>query len=168
MNTSKPGAASRRHKYQIGDAFAVPLRDSGYAVGVVARVDPKGKILLAYFFGPRHRNVPRLTQVTGLSPRDSIMVARCGDRSLIDGDWPIIGNLSAWAEEPAPLPDFVRLDAVDGKRYVVRYDGNNLALETGAVTVSAQEAQDLPPDGLNGGGAIEIKLTRLLGGAALA
>lgn len=54
--------------YREGSRFAVPLRQGGYAVGLVARVNPRG-VLLGYFFGPRHdvpgpsatsRGLPRL------------------------------------------------------------------------------------------------------------
>jgi hypothetical protein len=35
-----------------GDLFAVPLRDGGYGIGVVARVGRRG-VLVGYFFGRR-------------------------------------------------------------------------------------------------------------------
>jgi hypothetical protein len=45
-----------------GDGFAVPLRDGGYAIGVVARMDRKGSVL-GYFFGPRYDEPPKLAEV---------------------------------------------------------------------------------------------------------
>ena len=43
--------------YREGDWFAVPLRDGGYAAGLIARANPKG-VLLGYFFG----NIPFIRQ----------------------------------------------------------------------------------------------------------
>jgi len=39
--------------YDEGSVFLIPLRDGGFARGVVARIAPKRKVLLGYFFGPR-------------------------------------------------------------------------------------------------------------------
>ena len=39
--------------YSEGSVFLVPLRNGGYARGVVARATGEGKGLFGYFFGPR-------------------------------------------------------------------------------------------------------------------
>jgi hypothetical protein len=44
-------------KYREGDWFAVPLRNGGFAVGLVARANPKAA-LLGYFFGPKTKGYP--------------------------------------------------------------------------------------------------------------
>src|SRR5262249_16153212 len=42
-----------------GECLAIPLRDGGFAIGVVARANATG-VLLGYFFGPRRDVVPEL------------------------------------------------------------------------------------------------------------
>jgi hypothetical protein len=53
---------SQKINYREGDWFAVPLRDGGYAVGLVARMDNRGGVL-GYFFGPRRDDVPSPSDV---------------------------------------------------------------------------------------------------------
>lgn len=53
--------------YREGDWLGVPLREGGYAVGLVARANPDG-VLLGYFFGPRRMEVPMLGDVKNLVP----------------------------------------------------------------------------------------------------
>ncbi len=95
--------------YSEGSAFFVPLPDGGSARGVVARMAPKGKILLGYFFGPRldQGADPALEH---LNAKDAILCVRFGDLGLIDGHWPILGNLPVWKRSEWPMPDFVRRD----------------------------------------------------------
>lgn len=55
----------RKLNYGEGDWLAVPVRDGGLAVGVVARMDGKGGVV-GYFFGPRRNDVPALEDVDEL------------------------------------------------------------------------------------------------------
>ncbi|MFE2092535.1 hypothetical protein [Streptomyces sp. NPDC059460] len=55
--------------YAVGDVFAVPRRDHGHALDLVARMDGKGTAL-GYFFGPRIESTQGLPEpgCTGLIP----------------------------------------------------------------------------------------------------
>ena len=46
-----------RGEYREGDWFAVPSRDGGFAVGVIARANPGG-VLLGYSFGTLRSEIP--------------------------------------------------------------------------------------------------------------
>lgn len=88
-----------RVNYREGDWFAAPLREGGYAVGVVARANPKAA-LLGYFFGPRRVGLPSLDDVVDLKPDDPVLVGKFGHLGLTKGTWPILGRLEDWDRAP--------------------------------------------------------------------
>jgi hypothetical protein len=153
--------ARKKRNYQEGDWFAVPLRDGGYAVGLVARADGRGS-LLGYFFGPRHEQVPSREDVHGLSPATAIYVAFTTDPGLLNESWPVINRPEHWDRSEWPMPVFGRINAV-GKAWRVEYDDSSLN-EVCETPVRPHQASRLPQDGLDGYGATEIYLTHLLSG----
>jgi hypothetical protein len=147
--------------YQEGTWFAVPLRDSGYALGLVARSNDKG-IALGYFFGPKHNDIPRNENISRLRPEDAILIRLFGDLGLIQGKWPVICHDPAWNRTKWPLPHFGKIAADKSRAIMVQYSEENINKEVQEQSISVEEAQRLPEDGLSGYGAIEIRLTRLL------
>jgi hypothetical protein len=131
--------------YSEGSVFLVPLRRGGYARGVVARAGPKGKALLGYFFGPRIESIGSVA--LDLNPADSALRIRFGDLGLINGAW--------------PMPEFVRKDPLSGKAWLVRRSDTNPG------QIDSERPTDfdshLQQDSLSGYGAVEIKLTKLIG-----
>ena len=89
-----------RQSYQEGSFFAVPLLDGGYGAGLVARLSPGSKIMLAYLFGPRQDGLPDLAQLASLTAQDAVKVLRVGDMALVSGHWRVLGELSALAAPP--------------------------------------------------------------------
>ena len=148
-------------RYSEGDWFAVPLRSSGYATGVVAR-SATGGILLGYFFGPCRVSIPPVNEVVQAAAKDAVLVERFGDLGIIQHEWPIIGPTPNWNRESWPVPHFVRKDRISGDLYVVEY--SDTLQELRSRKVSQSRAMALPEDGLAGYGAVEIQLTKLLGG----
>ncbi|MGJ4948636.1 immunity 26/phosphotriesterase HocA family protein [Bradyrhizobium sp. HKCCYLS20291] len=149
-----------KQTYREGAVFLVPLRDGGFARGVVARTPLRArKILLGYFFGPRliSREAASFAQ---LAARDAILFARCGDLRPIDGSWPVLGGHPSWNRSDWPFPDFVRRDPLTSRAYLVRY------LDTDPRKIEFERPIDpdcdLPRDGLWGSGAVELILTKLL------
>ncbi|MGW4876477.1 Imm26 family immunity protein [Streptomyces sp. NPDC004262] len=146
---------NRKLPYSPGDIFAVPLRDRGYAIGVVARADGKG-IVLGYFFGPRVESLEAAPHARTFEANSAIKVCRFGDLGLIRGKWPVLGRIESWDPAHWSVPDFCR----GGDTRVV-YDGDSLAIIR-EERLDSRECQLLPQDGLEGAGFVEIKLTRLL------
>ncbi len=70
--------------YSEGCVFLVPLREGGYARGVVARAAPQGKVLFGYFFGPRIDSVGKIA-LEDLVPGNEVLRVRFGDLGLIEG-----------------------------------------------------------------------------------
>jgi hypothetical protein len=147
--------------YSEGSVFRIPLGDGGAARGVVARAAPEGKILFGYFFGPRLLPSDAVT-TDCLRPSKAILQGRFGDLGLINGEWTLHGRVPNWNRAEWPMPDFVRRDPLGrGKHFLVRYsDLNPLRVER---EHPIDDDRGLPSDLLSGYGAIEIKLTRLLG-----
>jgi hypothetical protein len=147
--------------YREGDWFAVPLRHSGFAVGLIARANPGG-VLLGYFFGPLHAQLPKLQDVTGLKPADAVLVSQVGHLAVRDGTWAIIGRLDGWNRRDWPTPAFIRYEELTGRSYRVFYDDddpNRVLREEQAAPGLAEQG---PKDGLMGPGFAEGVLTRLL------
>jgi Immunity protein 26 len=105
--------------YSEGSVFLVPLRQGGYARGVVARAGAKGKDLLGYFFGPRIESIGAIA-LDDLNPAGAGLRIRFGDLGLINGAWPILGRIPNWNRAKWPMPEFVRRDPLF--RYEARPD----------------------------------------------
>jgi Immunity protein 26 len=148
--------------YSEGSVFLVPLRDGGYAKGVVARAAPEGKVLFGYFFGPKIKSTEDIV-VGDLTPGKEILKVRFGDLGLINGKWPVRGHVSNWSRSEWTMPDFVRREPISNRTWLVRYS------DTDPSRVVSEELVDpacsLPTDSTSGSGSVEIKLTKLLAGA---
>lgn len=146
--------------YKEGTLFFVPLRNGGYARGVVARAGGEGKVLFGYFFGPRQPSADA-ADLADLDPAKAILRVRFGDLGLINGEWPIRGQIPGWNRAQWLMPDFVRKDPLGRKGPVlVRYsDADPARVEMETPTTDHAE---LGVDSISGYGSVEIKLTKLL------
>jgi hypothetical protein len=144
--------------YSEGSAFLVPLRDRGFARGVVARMAPKGRFLFGYFFGPRLPSIEGAT-LDNLDPAKAILRLRFGDLGLITHKWPILGIIPKWDRSKWAMPDFARRPP-GMKPLLVRYS------DIDPSRIEAEHPIDndsgLPVDASSGQGAVEIKLSKLL------
>ena len=151
---------AKRQFVREGDWFAVPLRTGGYALGVVARKG-KGGILLGYFFGPRRERVPTIEDAHDLTPDDAVLVERFGHLGLRDRRWPLLGPRATWRREDWPMPKFGRLEPYANRGWIViRGDDPGRPIREEPCTMEV--ASKLLPEGLDGAGAVEIGLTKLL------
>lgn len=150
-----------RVQYREGDWFAVPLRDGGFAVGVIARANPKAA-LLGYFFGPRRPEVPTLDNVRELRPADAVLVRKFGHLGIVQGKWPLLGRVDGWDRREWPMPVFVRYEELTGRSFRVFYDDDDPNRVLREEQVAPGEAEQAPKDGLMGAGFAEGALTRLL------
>jgi len=147
--------------YMQGSWFAVPLRDNGYATGVVARMAPKGRIILVYLFGPRRSTPPTIEDVKHLQPKDAIKCLRTGDLGLLNGNWPIIGILQHWEQHIWSMPAFVRRDDLSKHAWRTIYFESDPAKLEREESVP-YEIKGLDKDALYGYGAVELLLTKEL------
>ena len=147
--------------YSEGTWFAVPLLNGGFGVGVVARATSRGRVILAYFFGPRRRTVPTLPEVVELDPTAAVLVVRLGDLCLIRGDWPILGRSSQWQRDDWPIPLFLRSNELSRRAFIVSYDDKDPSRPISEVPVE-YGTSTLERDSMLGAGAVEIELTDVL------
>ena len=149
--------------YNEGDWFAVPLRDGGFASGIIARAMPqKEGIVLGYFFGPRHKEVPGLDEFADLSASEALLVERFGDLGIINGTWPLLGRVDGWDRTAWPTPAFGRFEELTGRALRVIYDDADPGRLVREHQIDTGELAGLPRDGLSGAGAVETVLARLL------
>jgi hypothetical protein len=153
-----------RLNYAEGTVFAIPLRSGGFAVGLVARAAPRGRLLLVYLFGPRRESVPELAEVANVHASSAIRIVRAGDLHLIEGKWPVIGQLGEFRREDWPFPKFVRTEELARRAWVVEYADDHPG-HVVAETPVAFGASKLDCDSSFGAGAVELLLTKLLGGS---
>lgn len=144
--------------------FAVPLRDKGYGIGLTARMEPGRGIrtMFCYFFPQRYISPPSLESLFLFSADDACWLARTGSKDLKDGNWPILGHDSNWDKDAWPMPSFVRQDVVSKKYRKTTYEPDNPAMVIWEGLCPIGEELLLPSDGLNGGGAVELYLTKLI------
>jgi hypothetical protein len=151
--------------YVEGTWFAVPLRRDGFAVGLVARATSKGPCVLAYLFGPQRNAVPTLSRVSGLNPSAAVKVVRVGDLNLINGKWPIIGHWTEFSRSEWCFPKFLRSDEIGHRAWIVEYSEDDPGLAIAKLPVAFGTSQ-LDDDAAFGAGAVELMLTKILGGGA--
>jgi len=162
-------APKKRYKanYSEGDCFVFPLRDGGFARGVIARHDlahdrPIGK-LLGYFFPPIYNTLSEAVISEDLKQENAIYISLFSDGGLIKGDWKIIGKIEPWTREEWPLPIFGTVLELINKGELRRYDEETLDTSSELWTrVSIDEALKYPKDGFAGHGFIEIVISKKL------
>lgn len=152
--------------YREGAWFGVPLRHGGYAVGVVARMRPRGKVILGYLFGPKREAMPTLAELASLRPEDAIKCLRMGDLGLVNGVWPVIGELPEWHRDAWGMPAFVRRDKLSTRAKRIIYSDSDPSLDGIEREESVPyDITGLEEDALYGYGSVELKLTKLLDGS---
>ena len=92
--------------YEQGTWFGVPLKQGGYALGLVARCGEAGEAL-GYFFGPPQAELPDLSLMSQNTADLAILCCRFGDLGLIEQKWPIIGRAPVWDPAIWPVPKFI-------------------------------------------------------------
>ena len=152
--------SKRKLPYNEGDWFSIPLGSGGFALGLIARSDGKGR-LFCYFFGPRRPNPPKFEETTGLKPSDAILHTLCNDLGLIKKHWRFIGRDPVWDRFDWPIPLLVERNTAGIPR-AVRYEDTLSSLTRTTVKVSPEELGRLQGGAGVGPSAIEGFLEKTL------
>ena len=117
--------------------------------------------LFGYFFGPRLAS-PAVATLDGLDPGKATLRLIFGDLGLMNGEWAVLGTVPDWDRSKWPMPDFVRRDPLGKRKPVLvrRSDTDPMRVEA---EYAIEDDSGLATDALSGYGAVEIKLTKLLG-----
>lgn len=153
-----------RQSFQEGSFFAVPLLDGGYGAGLVARLSPASKIMLAYFFGPKQARLPLVEALQQLGPDDAVRVLRVGDMALVSGHWRVLGQAANFDPAQWPMPQFLRRADALKRAWRVTYSASDPARSEREESVP-YDTPGLEADSLYGYGSAELLLTKLLEGA---
>ena len=119
--------AKRKINYNEGTCFLVPLRNKGFARGIVARMDGKGQIF-GYFFGPKIESFDNVNNFENLNYKDSVLVGMFGDLGLLNKEWKILDTLPNWNKDDWPMPQFIRLDENANRAWLVYYNEKDLSI----------------------------------------
>lgn len=141
-----------------GSVFLVPLRDYGFAIGVLARVSGEGHCF-GYFFGPRIQSKDDI-DFDSLTPRHSVLVGKFGDLELFRGNWKVIAQILSWKDNRWGLVPLARVDELSGRAWLSIYDDDFNCVQENEITT--EEASKYPYDRMMGAGSVEIRLTQLL------
>ncbi len=146
--------------YSEGTAFALSLRGvHGWALGVVARLDGRGRAF-GYVFGPRRMDLPKMDDVQTLDPKKAIWQGRFGDLRLLRKQCPILGVITNWSRKKWRLPPFIRVDSVTHDVFKVTYSDRLDFLDEAPCDV--RMVSRYPRDAMSGAGAVEVHVSRLL------
>lgn len=151
----------RRRNYAIGDWFAVPLREGGFALGVITHANTDG-LLVGYFFGPKLLEVPGPGDLPGLKAADALLICRFGHMGLLRRDWPVLGHRDGWDSREWPMPVFGRHEQLTGRSFRVYYSAEDPGKLTNEERSPYADVEQIPSDGLAGSGYVEVVLTNLL------
>lgn len=152
----------RAPNHAEGDVFVLPLRDGGFARGVVARSDGQGRAF-GYFFGPRLAGPEDARVDASLRPEDALLIGKFGDLGLLEGAWRVIGRIEPWSRTDWPMPPQGRIGDGEEVGFLSWYDEDTLE----CIAEERRPREDLAPypyDRLMGYGAVEIRLGDLLRG----
>lgn len=152
---------ANKKDYPVGTWIGVPLKTSGFALGLITRVGAGG-ILFGYFFGPKIIELPKSIPEK-LNPEDKIFWGQFSHLGLVKDRWHIIGIAENFCLKEWPLPPMIRVDDNTGVAFLSYYSDK--------IKLQAEERCDpellnnFPYDALDGAGAIETQLTKLLEGS---
>lgn len=147
-----------------GTVFLVPLRDTGYATGVLAKASGEGHVF-GYFFGPRVDSVAD-ANIEGLRADEAILIGKFGDLELLRGNWPVVDSIAPWDPSMWPMTPLARIDESARKAWLSTYDEEFNCVSEEEIDVD--DAQRYPYDRMMGAGSVEIRLTKLLEGVIAA
>jgi hypothetical protein len=152
-----------RQTYREGDWFAVPLGESAWALGRIAR--EHGGIVFAYFFAPAFEREPTLDDTRDLTAASAFTQMLVSHLDLRDGAWPVLGQ-EGWDPDAWPMVEFERTMEAPGegeRLYAIVWDERTLNEELEARPLEASEAGRRPRDVLSGSGAAIARLRHALG-----
>lgn len=158
-------STKRRIKYREGDWISIPLAPRHFGLGRIARA--REGFLVCYLFRVTFESTPGLADVPRFRPGEALTVIRVGDLGFSAGEWVSIRcDRDAWARERSewPIPAFGTILPILDMPVRREYDPDDPSdMRPRETRISHEECERLPPDGLFGHVALEIRFARLLG-----
>lgn len=165
----KARSLTKKQGYQAGSWVAIPLKDSQYGLGLVARSDSTVGAFVGYYFSKMYESMPTLEDVRKWKSQDAVLIRWTSGLGITEGRWTVIGKRDDFDILDWPVPKFWRLDnLVPYLCWLVEYfpEGQGSARpprETLYITRNVLGTFiDYPFDGTSGHLALEISLSDLL------
>lgn len=149
--------------YTEGSFFAIPLRDTTFAVGLIIRINDSS--VLGHFLNKKFIEIPDPHQISKLFlSLENIALTRIfGSRGLDKRRWPVFGKMDQWKREVWNVPVFGKKDALADYYFKIHYDDNLKFIKQELVS-DADKIKNLPKEGSAGYGFIEEVLSDILMG----
>lgn len=149
----------KKTKIDQGQIFAIPLKDKGYGLGLIARKNDM--IALGYFFKTVFEQLPiGKVEADLISKANVILIGKFSCLGISNNEWPLLKSDFVFKKDNWPIPFFKGKDLGGDDFFSVLYD-DSLLKETRR-WISKNEAENLFEHGLYGYGALEIKLSRII------
>lgn len=108
-----------------GTVFKVPRVTGKPALGVVARRQPRGPGIAAYFFAEVPEGFDEVTLQDLPAPTAAIRRAIVHDENLRNGRWPVLGVSQSFHRKDWPFNRVLHVDAFTGETSVMHLDDRN-------------------------------------------
>jgi len=148
--------------YKEGDLFALPISPTGYAIGLVARSNPRNSAIIASFFWLRFDHVPYLAELKSIKPTDSIRILQIGDLGIINREWKVIGQIPGWERSEWTIPAFVRSEPISNRLWRVVYSDDDPSVVVSEELISKEIAARLDRNAVFGYGAVEREISKAI------
>jgi len=140
-----------------GKIIILPLREGGYATGLIARQDKN--ILLGYFFDTYYQNPP--LSIKEWFSSKVCLICLFGALGIKNNEWNILGDMPLWQRDEWKVPIFKQQDPLIPEQYYsVIYQDDLKGYER--ERASKEEVQQYYSYGIFGYGAVEIALSKVL------
>lgn len=151
----------KKHAYEEGDLFAIPLTERQFCVGLAARVPKAQKVLCGYYFSELFDAIPTIDKLPRWQPSDAVLQRRFGDLGLINGEWPIFGKCPYWVRGEWSMSPLISEEALTDSIWVQEYSDKN-PNEVIFRRIATNDDLNFPKDGVSGYKAIVTQLKCLL------
>ena len=136
----------KKIKVKEGDVFAVPLRQGGYGIGLVAREHKT--LTLGYFFKKIYSSVPDDIDITDINKWEVVLIGKFSSMGIENGEWPLIKIIPDYNRNEWPIPVLKMQEPLSEKYFAVVYDDTLINDER--YLISEEEAKKLFNHGLYG------------------
>ena len=148
----------KKIKVEEGDIFAVPLRQGGYDIGLIARKHKTSN--LGYFFDKVYQSPPETLDVTGINNWKVTLIGQFSAIGIEEGEWPLLKTAFNFKREDWPIPVLKMQEPITEQYFAVLYDDTLFNEKRYLITKEA--ADKLFGHGVYGYGALEKKLSSIL------
>jgi hypothetical protein len=148
----------KKIKVKEGDVFAVPLRQGGYTIGLIARRHKTSS--LGYFFDRIYLSPPEELNVADINKWKVALIGQFSALGIEEGEWPLLKKNFDFIRKEWPIPVLKMQDPLSEKYFAVIYDDTLFNEERHLIT--KEEADKLFGHGVYGYGALEKKLSSIL------